>query len=246
MKLWCLHGNLQLPSVWSQFEGRWGVQNVEGTYSPVHLCYPNLWEDGSSDFKTWTQAFCNKVKLVSDGSSQWLMGYSLGGRLALQAVLENPALWAGVIVIGTHPGLASSADRKKQLAWDRDWALQFLEKPWQALLTQWDALPVFCDRPNPFPRPEHAFSRERIAHYFEAFSKGNQDFMTPALSLLQTPPILYISGAEDSKYTNLGSQLDQICPVVQHIIIPDAGHRAPWENPDAFSKSIQVFLDATS
>ncbi len=174
------------------------------------------------------------------------MGYSLGGRLALHAILANPNHWQGAIIIGAHPGFANEKAKEDQRIRDAAWGKQFLEEPWNDLLSAWDALPVFHGRPNKTPRSESSFSRRRIAQCFESFSKGNQEFLPPTLAALQYPPVLYISGEEDKKYSDIGNQLSEACSIVQHEIIPDAGHRVPWENSNAFCHVIQVFLNATS
>jgi pimeloyl-ACP methyl ester carboxylesterase len=32
------------------------------------------------------------------------------------------------------------------------------------------------------------------------------------------------------------------CPIVRHRIVPQAGHRIPWENPDSFVEEIFGFM----
>ncbi len=249
MKLWCLHGNLQLPTVWNIFEDTWRVTNAEGESAPIQLCRLNLWQTTPPDFESWTTAFCDKVQRHSDespGSPQWLMGYSWGGRLAMHALLKNPELWTGVILIGAHPGYTTAREKEKQLAWDAAWAQRFRNESWNDTLQAWDALPVFSGSLTNPRQPEHVFSREHVAFCLEAYSKGKQEFLLPALSRLQNPPVLFISGERDNKYKKIGAQLSLACPAIQHIAIPNAGHRTPWENPEGFSEKIQVFLDTTS
>ncbi len=246
MNLWCLHGNLQLPSVWDKFKGKWQTTDA-GLATPVKLRCPNLWKNPATDFEAWTQGFCRQIAATHAGPN-WLMGYSLGGRLALHAVLEQPDLWQGIVVIGAHPGYASEVEREKQRAWDDAWAIRFKNQSnlWDELLQTWDALPIFNGRPTVTHRPESAFSRARIALCFQNFSKGRQQFLTPRLSNLTAPPILFLSGDQDNRYSEIGRQMALACQVVQHRTIPNAGHRAPWENPEAFIREIQVFLEATS
>ncbi|MFK7848622.1 MAG: alpha/beta fold hydrolase [Rhodothermales bacterium] len=245
MKLWCLHGNLQHPSVWNLFENTWHINSPNGVSSPLELECPNLWKNDATSFEQWTHQFCNQVQQHSR-HPQWLMGYSLGGRLALHATIAQPNLWAGVIIIGAHPGFASVKEKEQQQMADNRWGQRFLEEPWNELLTTWDALPVFGNRPNTSDRPEHMFSRAQIAANFTNYSKGRQHYLTPMLSQLTSPPILFISGNEDEKYSSIGASLAEQCQSIQHVTIPKACHRVPWENPEAFTKTIQVFLDKTS
>lgn len=246
MNVWCLHGNLQLPAVWDRFRHAWHITTADKQI-PVSLQCPSLWDAPASRFDEWAKDFCQKVATLNAGPN-WLIGYSLGGRLALHAVLEQPDLWKGAVVIGAHPGYDSEEERSKQIARDELWAARFADETnaWKTLLQTWDALPIFDGRPNPTERPELAFSRTGLAACFRHFSKGRQSFLTPLLAKLSAPPIYFFSGIHDVKYTTLGQQLASDCEVVQHKIIPDAGHRVPWENTSAFIREIQVFLDATT
>ena len=85
---------------------------------------------------------------------------------------------------------------------------------------------------------------EKIGLFFDVFSKARQLNMLPMLSKLITPPLLYISGCDDIKYTKVGQELAANCRQIHHEIIPNAGHRVPWENQDAFISEISVFIDS--
>ncbi|MEO0375535.1 MAG: hypothetical protein AAF329_13095 [Cyanobacteria bacterium P01_A01_bin.17] len=107
--LWCLHGNLQQPSVWETALGDlWQAPAIR--VIPV-----DLWSTTAQGFWDWAELFCERV--VTEGASRnVVLGYSLGGRLALHAVLHNPELWEGAIATSTSPGLSSLEDRQGQPA----------------------------------------------------------------------------------------------------------------------------------
>ncbi len=238
MTLWCLHGNLQTPSVWERFATTWTYKG-----RPIELKCPSLWKNTATDFDTWTDHFCSEV--ARHDAPQWLLGYSLGGRLALHALLANPTLFAGVMLVAAHPGLETKGEREKQLAWDTAWGNRFLQESWDTLFTDWDALSVFDGIPNPVARDTSRLDRQAIANTFVRFSKGRQTNLLPKLALLTNPPVVFISGARDTRYQELGNRMAASCPTIQHHVVPDAGHRVPWENPAAFAQIIQVFLDQT-
>lgn len=237
MNIWCLHGNLQKPSVWDRFSSSWSTDA-----SRLQLNAPDIWTFNTSSFGTWTTEFCQHVRNTTSDAPGLLIGYSLGGRLALHAILKDPTLWAGVVVIGAHPGLKTQEERDKQLEWDQSWANRFLNEPWQKLLDTWDSLPVFCGRSSSILRQEATFSRAQIASTFDTFSKGRQTYLTPSIAQLTMPPILFISGEEDQRYTTLGMDLDASCPIVTHKAVAQAGHRVPWENPLGFTNIVQRFI----
>lgn len=246
MSIWCLHGNLQLPSTWNAFHNQWTCTDASGNRSVIPLICPNFWQQKNPDFTTWSSRFCKSVSETPTQMPRWLMGYSMGGRLALHAAIQCPTLFKGVIVIGAHPGLPSDRERSRQHVADQQWAKRFRTENWTTLLKAWDALPVFCGKPNTLPRSEASFSREQLAFSFEQFSKAKQAYLPPKLATLRYPPVLFLSGEEDLKYRAIGDQLAANCPMINHVTVPNAGHRVPWENPAAFIKIIQVFLDNTS
>lgn len=239
MNLWCLHGNLQQPSVWDPFENCWSYRG-----KPLALKRPSLWDNTATDFTSWTHNFTNTVA-AAHNQPQWLLGYSLGGRLALHALCAQPDLWAGVVVVGAHPGYQSQSECRKQLAWDTKWADRFRHEPWEKLLKAWNELPVFGGIPNPIPPDINTFDQSKVAAAFTRFSKGQQSYLVPGLAAPQNPPVLYITGEKDTRYHTIGQMLQTHCPTVQHVVIPGACHRVPWENTPAFIKIIQVFLDQT-
>ena len=234
--LWCLHGNLQLPSAWQFLEGQLG--------DDIKLELINLWESQADGFWPWAESFCEKVN-SSESSRNVLLAYSMGGRLALHAILKQPDLWQSAIIIAADTGLSSMKDRKKRLAWDQAWGERFLKDDWHTVLNDWDAQGVFASRSNTPARNEADFSKKAIARFFDVFSKGRQDDLLEPLSALVKPPVLFLSGEEDLKFTAVGSSLTKTCSNIQHRIISNAAHRVPWENQQAFLKSLKQFLAQT-
>ena len=237
MKLHCIHGNLQTKRVWGPL-----VDGFESISAEVSIDCEDLFEEEALGFKEWTEGFCQRVERDSLGEKTFLLGYSLGGRLAMHACLAKPDLWSGVIVVSADPGSGGPDEKKLQLEKDKQWAERFRSEPMKSLLAEWEDLPVFCSIPNPVPRNPEELDAEKIARLFEVFSKGCQRDLLPELTKLQVPPILYLSGEKDSKYGELGEKLTASCSVVRHQIIPNAGHRVPWENSDSFVEEILGFM----
>jgi 2-succinyl-6-hydroxy-2,4-cyclohexadiene-1-carboxylate synthase len=237
MKLHCIHGNLQTKQVWEPLVG-----GFESLGADVSLACEDLHEGQSLGFEQWAEDFCQRVQLDSQGEKKFLLGYSLGGRLALHACLAKPDLWSGVIVVSGDPGSDGPGQKKLQLEKDKEWAERFRSEPMKSLLAEWDDLPVFCSIPNSVPRNSEELDAEKTARLFEVFSKGRQRDLLPELSKVQAPPVLYLTGEKDEKYCELGEQLASSCPIVRHRIVPQAGHRVPWENPDSFVEAVLGFM----
>ncbi len=238
--LWSLHGNLQQPAVWDVLFCSLLETGKDVVVQPV-----NLWETLASDCWQWGYDFCNRVRLSSQvvaSTQHYLLGYSLGGRLAMHALLADPGLWAGAIIVSADPGIADPQLKEDCLRRDRTWANRFLTEPWDKLLREWDALPVFYGRPCLTSRLEANFDRQKIAHGFEAYSKGRMDHLAPQLNRLSLP-MAYITGSDDHRYSHIGQTLMATGTNLTHIEIYDAGHRVPWEQPQAFMQVLSQSLE---
>ena len=239
MRIWCLHGSLQTASVWKPIGNA-----IESKFGSVQVEAVNLYENEYESFGHWREEFYKKVEQQTNGEPTLLLGYSMGGRLAMDALVNNPGMWSGGIVVGADPGLISHDARTNQLQKDLEWARRFRTEDIQELLNEWDRLPVFCGRSNCASREIPELDSEKISHFFDVFSKARQPNLSSLLKDRKLPPLLYISGCDDLKYTKIGQDLAASCRQIRHEIIPNAGHRVPWENQDAFISEISVFIDS--
>ena len=235
MRIYYLHGNLQSFDVWAPIIDQLSKLRPELSHSPV-----NLHQRRYNGFDDWTEDFCHRVESEANGEQSILLGYSLGGRLALHACLSRPDLWDAAIVVGADPGLESQEEKKLQLDRDRNWAERLKRKPLERLLDEWDAQSVFCGIENQAPRNLGEMDPDTLSQQFEVFSKGLQQNLVPKLAELGRPPVLFVSGEKDQKYKDIGEKLAKSSSVVTAQIVADAGHRVPWENPESF---VQVLID---
>ena len=100
MKIFCIHGNFQKAKVWQPLEER-----MKAVFSDLEMITEDLWAKQFQSFDDWTEDFCNRVESEGNGEKSILLGYSLGGRLALHACVHRPDLWQSVVVAGADPGL---------------------------------------------------------------------------------------------------------------------------------------------
>lgn len=171
----------------------------------------------------------------------WLVGYSLGGRIAMYhaCLPETPGL-QGLIVEGGNPGFADAQATEKRRLADALWAQRFREQPLQDVLRDWYRQPVFSSL-NKKQRGELIAQRSQnnptaLAMMLEATSSGVQPDLHAALGRLRIP-FHYICGERDEKFRAVAEGL-QLSP---HLI-PAAGHNAHRENPAAFCACLLTLL----
>lgn len=171
-----------------------------------------------------------------------LLGYSLGARLGMHALLANPTKWKGAIFVSGNPGLNCDEEKKKRFQLDVQWSKEFLEKPWEELMQRWNSLDVFCGVPNPLKRIETEFSRYCLAKSLVQWSVGYQQDLASKLQQIDKP-ILWITGSLDKKYSAWGNKMVFQHPLSQNIVVSGAAHRVPWEAPSVFENSVVSFIE---
>lgn len=224
--LHALHGFLGKPSDWDFLNADFNVHAHEIAANNT------LWQ--------WAAEFNQKIR---SKEKKILLGYSLGGRLALHALLDNPQQWSGAIIVSAHPGFTTDEERTKRFQQDMEWAKRFAHEPWERLMQEWNANPIFNKTKPPFTRYETDYVRENLCNILQNWSLGKQENLQPHLSKVSIP-ILWIAGENDTRYASLAKTLNMAHPKSQRWIASNAAHRVPWECPEKFSNVINSFLEA--
>lgn len=224
MQIAALPGFLGQPEDWDRFSSL-----------PIHPY--DLWkQENLLPFNPWADQFNKK-----HASSQVLMGYSLGGRLALHALLANPAHWRAAIFFSTHPGLTTEEERIQRLQKDLLWKKKFLHSSWEHLIEEWNSQPVFDDGSLPPARKEEG-NRLLWAEALDLWSLGRQEDLRQRLSRLSVP-ILWILGERDVKFIEASASLSFAHPLSKIVVVPKVGHRILWQANKKLVKLIQTFLE---
>jgi pimeloyl-ACP methyl ester carboxylesterase len=161
-----------------------------------------------------------------------ILGYSMGGRRALQ-LLERHRFGKAVII---SAGL--NAPDPARLQRDEEWARRFESEEWSSLMRAWNGQEVFGG--HVLERREEDYDRAELARQLRQFSPAV--LPPPHLEGIETP-VLWIAGERDSKYVAIAKQAVARLPQAELWICPDAGHRVPWEQPQALLARLRLFLD---
>jgi 2-succinyl-6-hydroxy-2,4-cyclohexadiene-1-carboxylate synthase len=158
-----------------------------------------------------------------------LLGYSMGGRLALQLMKTHRVRKA--VLIST--GIAPPEPGRKEL--DETWASRFeSSEPWEAIIDAWNRQSVFAGRANPLTRNEADYDRKKLA----AALRGPRQVHLEGISV----PTLWIAGEDDVKYREAARRASEQLKNAELWICPGAAHRVPWEQPSAFIARLREFL----
>lgn len=170
----------------------------------------------------------------------WLVGYSLGGRIAMHYACSRPEGLAGLIVEGGHPGLTNDAECESRWRNDEAWAQRFRELPLADVFTAWYQQPVFASLTDA-QRASLVTLRQQndgnaLAAMLLATSLAVQEDLRPALQTLSLP-FWYLCGERDSKFRAIAEELSRPCHLIH-----DAGHNAHRENPAGVAACLAQIL----
>lgn len=169
-----------------------------------------------------------------------LLGYSMGGRLALHALLENPSLWSKAVIVSADTGMVDDQEKRARAVQDAEWAALALRGDWAAFMEKWNAQGVLAGGGMP-NRDRLHLRREQVARSFIDWSVSQQDDLLPKLSKI-TCPVMWVVGERDRKFVRIAERAVEALPNAQLEVLGDVGHRVPWEAPGRFAALVREFI----
>ena len=178
-----------------------------------------------------------------------LVGYSMGGRIALELASVRRELAPRLVLLGASLGLDDDSERARRAAEDDARAREILLEGLDAFVERWYRLPIFA----PFTRhPSFSEARVRRAQGEAAFwarcvagcspGRGTPRWSEiPALA----PRMAYAAGALDERYAAYAARAKSLAPALRTEIIAGAGHVLPLEAPEACARLIESTLQIT-
>ena len=243
-----LHGFAGDMTTWREF-----VQDAQERYTVITI---DLLGHGGSDAPATVERY--RMELAVDdiaatvrelGFSQvCLLGYSMGGRIALAAAALLPSTCRCLVIEGASPGLTSRSARARRQRKDETLANLILTEGIEAFTNHWAEQPLFNSQKS---LPTHIQDRIRsqrlksnpigLANTLLAIGPGAQppiNELLPAVNI----PVLCITGEYDRKFTTIARRMCEKLQRGQLEVIPGTGHAPHIEKPSAFNKVVLAFL----
>jgi 2-succinyl-6-hydroxy-2,4-cyclohexadiene-1-carboxylate synthase len=178
-------------------------------------------------------------------SNCFLVGYSMGGRVALYLGLHFPERFPKVVLESASPGLKTEQERQQRLQHDRLLADR-LQTDFSTFLTNWYQQPLFHSLQE-HPEFEQIMEQRsqnqpyELAKSLRYLSTGLQPSLWNLLKK-HSQPLLLLVGERDRKFCTINQEMAEYCPTAQLKVVPNCGHVVHLEHPIAFTNYVQAFL----
>lgn len=237
--------------------GSWGRAVVDGLASarrpPVLVDLPGHGRHAGSvaPWRFTPEAVTAEIWHVAPHEPLDLMGYSMGGRLALGFAVTYPERVRRLVLESASPGVENDEEREARLAADEDLARQLEKEGIEAFVDRWEGLPLF-ESQKALPedvRAEHRAGRLRNdPRSMAAALRGLGTAALPSywkeLERLDVPTLLLV-GALDTKFVEIGRRMRDHMPNARLVVVPGAGHTVHLEQPEAWVDAVVGFLAET-
>ena len=184
----------------------------------------------------------------SDMTAAHLLGYSMGGRLALFFALAYPERTRTLTLVSASPGIESLTERAERRRRDNALADRIEQDGIAAFVHYWQSLPMWKSQQRNLSPVQRRRLREQrlqncptgLANSLRGMGTGAQPPLLSDLPSLSVPTLLIV-GAEDEKFVTANQHMAQKIPDARFVSFPETGHAVHLERPRAFASEILSF-----
>jgi|APIni6443716594_1056825.scaffolds.fasta_scaffold104463_2 2-succinyl-6-hydroxy-2,4-cyclohexadiene-1-carboxylate synthase len=197
------------------------------------------------------ESIVNQIKHVKNHLTPnkiFLLGYSMGGRIALSYAAAFPDDLKGLILESASAGIKNDEERQKRYEEDLKLA-EFIEThTLEEFIEMWKDQELFNtqrrfsnDKLKKIKKKNASGSKIGYANSLKGFSTG---IMPPVHDKLKKIPlkVLLVTGDLDSKFTGINARLSKRFFKAKHKIVRNSGHNTHLEEPKRFVEIVLNYL----
>lgn len=243
-----LHGFTGDVSTWYPFISKWEKENqiilidIIGhgkTDSPSIVSEYSMFEVICHLKDIFDQLQLGKVQLL---------GYSMGGRLALAYYFQFPSTVEKLILESSSPGLRTERERKERRIQDEKLGNYILEHGIQKFVEKWENIPLFESQKRLEKSKFLQIRKQRLqnntfglVNSLKGMGTGAQASYWSQLTNINCDTLL-VTGELDTKFCNIAKEMVSLNPSLCNFIVKEAGHAIHVENPEFFGTIVSEFL----
>jgi 2-succinyl-6-hydroxy-2,4-cyclohexadiene-1-carboxylate synthase len=223
-----------------------GFMQRGDAWRPVAELLPERYPSALLDHRE--HSFEGRLAEIADaaGEGAVLVGYSLGGRLALRAVLRDPGRYAGLVTVGATAGIDDPGLRSSRAEADDRLAAWMEVAPIEDVVAIWERQPMFADQSEGLIEEQRPGRMNHVpAELAMLLRTAGQGVLEPVWHELLTLqlPVLAIAGARDEGYVAAARRIADLAPEGRAAIVEDAGHAAHLQRPQRVAELVEEFLN---
>ncbi len=224
------------------------------------LIVPDLLGHGKSSGIAPTNSKAMTLEATSDNllrllgvlgvSKTALLGYSLGGRIALHFALKHQDRLTCLILESASPGIQDPKEREKRKMEDDSLAKDIEKYGLDWFVEKWENLQLFATQKDLDLQIFEMVRKERLSHTANGLAMSLRSAGTGTMEPLWSQlgrleiPVLLIVGEKDEKFLTIGEEMKKRmssnCTIK---VVTNAGHATHLENPELFEDIVKQFLD---
>jgi len=181
-----------------------------------------------------------------------IVGYSMGGRLALHFAARYPQRVRRLVLESASPGLATEPERAARRAADEALAERMLSEGIEWFVEHWSSQPMLDARSRLDPATVARQRELRLRNdprSLAAALRGLGPAQLPSLwgdlGRIEAPTLLLV-GELDTKYVDIAERMCAAMPGARMVVVPGAGHAVHMEAASAWLDAVVRFLSAES
>jgi 2-succinyl-6-hydroxy-2,4-cyclohexadiene-1-carboxylate synthase len=182
------------------------------------------------------------------GPGVTLVGYSMGGRIALAAALEYPEGLDRLVLVSASPGMADEAARERRLSEDEATADCIERLGVDLFLAEWLSRPMFSGLGRRSAawgsrdlRLRQSNEAAGLAGAVRLLGHGSQPYLGEGIAGLEIP-LVTVAGDRDEAYVSHGQRMAGVAPEGRFIEVSGTGHAVVGEDPASVMKALSDSL----
>jgi 2-succinyl-6-hydroxy-2,4-cyclohexadiene-1-carboxylate synthase len=175
-----------------------------------------------------------------------LLGYSMGGRLALYMALRHPEMIESLILESASPGIENIEEREKRRRADAELSCRILSCSVESFIDEWYDRPLFeTMKRHPERLAQLKASRQGLfagglAASLRQMGTGSQPSLWQKLDTIESPTLLLV-GERDNTFRAIAEQMKMKSNRLAIRVLAECGHNCHWENPRLFAEAMVEF-----
>lgn len=241
-----LHGFTGTKKTWDVFLPKWTKE-----YTVIRIDMPGHGNTVCTKFPNINE-FCTDLASLLDYLNYpkvHILGYSMGGRVALQFSKKQQGRINSLILESSSPGLATKSERQGRMSYDSKLIKLLETEGLISFVNKWEKIPLFNSQRKLSFKLKQKIRKERLGQTVDGLvsslkymGTGAQSSVWESLIKLNFP-ILLLVGSLDEKFIKINNVMNKKLLYSQLEVISGAGHAIHVEKPAQFDTVVIEFLN---